>query len=139
MNKILMLGLLLISTVLHAGCEDLEIKIINHSSHNCVFKNKIIFFGTLPTSSIPSIIPAREASPIFFASQDDTGAGVLLTYNCDNEIVQFYSYQDYSNFFSGAGIIGGTPQVTSTLSLEYTTQMGSCFAGRPGQIVWQIS
>lgn len=139
MNKILVLGLLFVSTVLHANCGDLEIKIINDSSHNCTFKNEIIFFGTLPVSSIPSSIPANQASSFFLASQSKAGVDVMLNYNCDNETIQFFSYQDYCSLFSGNSIVRGTSQTSNTLNLTYATKTGNCFAGRPGQIVWRIS
>lgn len=138
MNKILMLGLLLISSVLHANCGYMEIKIINDSSHNCTLKNKIIYDGLLPEDVVPSIIPAKESSPIFLASQDTSGIGVLLAYNCGDEIVKFFSGQAYCGIF-GAGKITGMPYDSSTLSLAYEVKKGSSSERRAGRIIWRIS
>src|SRR5436190_22022477 len=138
MNKILMLGLLLTSTV-HANCGYLEIKIINDSSHNCTLKNKIIYHGLLPEGAAPLTIPAKESSPFFLASQDYEGVGVLLTYNCDKEIVKFLSSQGYCSVL-GAGKITGMPFHSSTLSLSYEVKRGSSSeGGRAGRIIWRIS
>ena len=132
------LPLLLASSFVHAGCGELEIKIINNSTHNCTFKNKVMYFGTLPTESVPTILLANQSTPFFNATQDNTGIGVLLTYTCDNELVKFYSWQQYCSFF-GAGEVGGQPMDSSTLNLDYETTQGSFLGGRPGQITWRIS
>jgi len=99
----------------------------------------MVYFGVLPLSSVPAIIPAHASSPVFSASQDNTGVGVMLIYTCDNEIVKFYSYQEYCGYLSGAGTVGGQPQDSTTLNLDYETKMGSSLAGRAGQIIWRIS
>ncbi len=138
MKKLSILSLLAIPVFAHATCGDLNIKVINNSSHDCVFKNKVMYYGKLPISSIPTIIPAKQSSPIFSAHQDYIGVGVLLTYMCDNEVVKFYSYQNYCSIF-GASDIGGQPYDATTLNLEYRVKMGSSIAGSPGQITWTIS
>ncbi|MDR3442245.1 MAG: hypothetical protein P4L65_04445 [Legionella sp.] len=139
MNKILISALFLVSSALHASCGELEIKVVNNSAHNCTFKNKLMYYGVLPTSSIPATISVNETTPSFFVNQDNVGAGVVLTYACDNEVVKFYSYQEYCGFLSGAGTVGGQPMDPSSLNLEYQTKMGSYLLGRPGQITWFIS
>jgi len=70
-------------------------------------------------TSIPKTIPAKAAAaaPFFASEQDDVGVGVTLAYNCDNEIVKFYSYQVYCSFLGGAGNVGGQPNDTTSLSL----------------------
>ena len=98
-----------------------------------------MYYGTLSDSLIPAVIPAKESSPIIIASQDSVGVGALLAYNCDNEIIKFYSYQEYCGFFSGAGNVGGQPHDSSTLNVEYEVKTGSYLSGRPGQIIWKIS
>lgn len=133
----LVLPLLLVSTMVHATCKELEIKVINNSVHNCTFKNKVMYYGTLQNEKIPPFIPAGQSSPAFSARQDNVGVGVLLTYNCDNETVKFYSWQEYCGFSSGS--VGGKPQTESTLNLEYEADEGSALVGRPGRITWRIS
>ena len=98
-----------------------------------------MYYGVLPTSSVPEIISANHMSPTFSASQDGIGIGVLLTYSCDNEIVKFYSYQEYCSVLGGAGRVGGQPETSSTLSLDYEAKNGSLLTGHPGQITWRIS
>ena len=136
--KLLMVTLLLASSAIHASCGDLNIKIINNSTHNCTFKNKIIYYGTMPSENIPNSIPAGQISPVFTASQDGTGVGVLLTYMCDKEIVKFDSWQEHCGFFQ-TGDLGGQPQDATTLNLEYDVQAGSYISGTPGKITWRIS
>ncbi|MDR3504182.1 MAG: hypothetical protein P4L79_16560 [Legionella sp.] len=136
--KLLVLSLLLTSSAIHASCGDLNIKIMNNSTHNCTFKNKVIYYGTLPSENIAMTIPAGQSSSIIRASQNNIGIGVLLTYMCDNEIVKFYSWQDYCGF-PAAGDLGGQPQDSTTLNLDYSTQAGSYLSGLPGTITWRIS
>lgn len=124
--------------MVHARCGDLDVKIINNTPHQCVFKNKVSYYGTLSNDQIPPYLYAHQSSPIFTAHQDNIGVGILLTYICDHEIVKFYSWQDYSGFF-GPGDVGGQPQDVTTLNLEYRTQSGNCLTGRPGKITWYIS
>lgn len=138
--KLLVLSLLLASSAIHASssCRNLDIKIINNSTHNCTFKNKVIYYGSLPSENIPANISAGQSSPIFTASQDSTGIGILLTYMCDNEIVKFYSWQEHCGL-GGAGNVGGQPQASTTLNLDYEAQTGSRTSGRSGKITWRIS
>lgn len=139
MNKVLISGLLLASSALHATCGDLEIKIINNSAHTCTFKNKIMYYGTMQEELIPSLIPTNQESPSIVAHQDWVGIGVTLAYTCDNEIVKFYSYQEHCGFFGGAGSVGGLPNESTTLNISYETKVGNYITGRPGQIIWRIS
>lgn len=137
MKRLLMPALFLAANAVYATCGDLEIKVENKSSHHCTFKNKVIYYGTLPSENIPAEIAAGQSSPFFIASQDGTGIGVLLTYTCDNEIVKFYSWQEYCGIVAGS--VGGQPQDSTTLNLDYVTQTGSAIWGRPGRITWKIS
>lgn len=136
--KLFALSLLLASSAIHASCGDLDIKIINNSTHNCTFKNKVIYYGMLPSENIVPNISSGQSSSIIRASQDNRGIGVLLTYLCDNELVKFYSWQEYCGFPS-AGEVGGQPMDSTTLNLDYSAEAGSYFSGRPGTITWRIS
>jgi hypothetical protein len=138
MKKILASSLLLASSAIHAGCGELDIRIINTSTHNCIFKNKVVTFGILPSWNVPTVISAGQASPTITASQDDVGVQVQLTYMCDNEIVKFTSLQQYCSIF-GAGEVWGLPNESTTLNLEYTAESGSSLFGSPGKITWRIS
>lgn len=136
--KLFALGLLLTSSAIHAGCGDLHIKIINNSNNNCTFKNKVTFYGTLPNASIPTTVAAGQSSSTMIATQDDVGINVLITYMCDREVVKFYSLQQFCGF-PAAGYVMGEPHYETTTSLDYQTQDGAYFAGRPGTITWTIS
>lgn len=136
--KILISSLLLASSVIHASCGDLDIKVINNSTHNCTFKNKVTYYGTLYSDRIPAEIFAGQSSPVFTATQDNVGVGVYLTYMCDNETVKFYSWQEYCGFLT-SGNIGGQPSDSTTLSLDYSTESGSYIFDRSGKITWYIS
>jgi hypothetical protein len=136
----ILLGLSLIASgAFAAGCGELGIVVKNDSNHNCVLKNKIIYYGTLTESTVPTNIPAQSTSQVFYGSQDDVGVGILLTYKCDDELVRFYSWQNYCGFPVGAGTLGGSASEESTLSLSYQTQQGGYLFGRPGQVTWRIS
>ncbi|WP_019215348.1 hypothetical protein [Legionella tunisiensis] len=132
-------SLLFTSTILFADCSELGISIQNDSNHNCVLKNHIIYYGFFSESTIPTTIPAKTTSNVFYGSQDNIGIGITLTYTCDNELVKFYSAQNYCSFWTGAGDLAGIPYDISTLSLSYEKMPASGLANSPGQIVWRIS
>lgn len=142
MNKLLTLLLMLTVSLAHASCGELEIKVVNNTSRNCVLRNKLVYYGNLPNEQVPSAIGPLQSSPFFYANQDKLGIGVILAYTCsgdkDKEEVKLYSWQNYCSFFSGAGLVGGRPW-SNALNVEYETKTGSLITGRPGQIIWRIS
>lgn len=132
-------SLLFASTILFADCSELGISIRNDSSHTCILKSRIIHYGFFSEASIPTTIPAKSATGFFYGVQDDIGVGITLTYACDNEVVKFYSAQNYCSFWTGAGVLGGEPDRSTTLNLSYQKTQGSALVNEPGYIAWRIS
>ena len=133
----LILGLLSVSTMVFSlGCENLGITVINASGKDCSLRATEVLYGSLYRGEAPASIPSGTTGQTFYLQQDFIGAGIRLDYRCENNVVIFYSGQNYCGVM--AGDIGGSTYMGNDLGLRHQETMGSYWSSIPGQIIWTI-
>lgn len=137
MKRLLWALFFLPSLSLALNCGNLGIAIKNITSDSCTLIGQNFLNGNLDVGSIPTQIASNTTSQMFYIKQDNNGSQLALIYNCGNRKVRFGSFQGYSTYY--AQPIEGYVNYWNGLTAKPTPHYGSCWIGRPGQIIWEIS
>lgn len=137
---ILLSSLLIFSTTtiladhLPSECDFLKIYISNQSPYKCILSNKNNKNGKIVENKIPKTLMANTEK--FFTTQDITGIDLSLTYNCENNIINFSISRPPVTFSAQPITINYSNSENTNIS--YSSYSGSCWWGNSAQLTIKI-